>query len=137
MSRPRQKIPVNGPQGGLPGAFAALNGLAFPAAVDQNIPASIDAGASPSEGPSGGRQVPAGRVVLARLKAQRAGKVVITISGFGSCHRDTDIEELARRIRVQCGCGGTVSARVIEVQGDQAPRIRAFLEAEGFRVAGV
>jgi translation initiation factor 1 len=63
--------------------------------------------------------------------------VVICIAGFPSGFSDADIEGLARKLRSRCGCGGTVSGRVVEVQGDQAERVRAFLESEGFQVAGI
>ena len=47
------------------------------------------------------------------------------------------IEELSRKLRKACGCGGTVREREIEIQGDQPDKIRALLENEGFRVAGI
>ena len=47
------------------------------------------------------------------------------------------IEELARKLRNACGCGGTTRQRSIELQGDQVARIRSLLEEEGFKVAGI
>ena len=47
------------------------------------------------------------------------------------------LEELARRLRAACGCGGTLKGRTIEMQGDQPARIRELLEQDGFTVAGV
>jgi len=47
------------------------------------------------------------------------------------------IEELARKLRHACGCGGTTRQRSIELQGDQPARIRSLLEEEGFKVAGI
>jgi len=47
------------------------------------------------------------------------------------------IEELARKLRNACGCDGTTRQRRIELQGEQAAKIRSFLEGEGFQVAGV
>jgi translation initiation factor 1 len=78
-----------------------------------------------------------GRVVLQRETAQRGGKTVIVIKDFASHLPESVIETIARRVRSACGCGGTVKDRRIEIQGDQAGRIRALLEAEGFEVAGV
>jgi len=75
-----------------------------------------------------------GRIVLRREKAHRGGKTVIVASGF---HDGIELESLARRAKQSCGCGGTVSGREIELQGDDAGRVRAFFEREGFRVAGV
>ena len=47
------------------------------------------------------------------------------------------IEELARKLRNACGCGGTTRQRAIELQGNQVARIRSLLEEEGFKVAGI
>ena len=77
-----------------------------------------------------------GRVVLRREKAHRGGKTVLLVDGFGDQHTEAAIEALGKRLRSGCGCGGTVRGRVVEVQGDQPSRVRAFLEAEGFQVAG-
>ena len=84
-----------------------------------------------------GRVWKMGRVILRREKAHRGGKVVIVVDEFGSHLPTSVIEETARRVRAACGCGGTVKDRRIEVQGDQAAKVRGVLEAEGFRVAGV
>jgi translation initiation factor 1 len=91
--------------------------------------------------PSGGNVVPApkamGRVVLRRETAHRGGKTVIVIHDFASSISTQSIEELARKLRRDCGCGGTTRQRMIEIQGNHADKIRSILEQEGFRVAGV
>jgi translation initiation factor 1 len=135
MSRPRQRIPVNGPQGGLPGAFAGLHvdGLT---SSDNESQEQLSPEKAERDGGESGRSRSKGRVILRRLTAHRGGKVVIAIDGFDTHHTEADIEAFARRLRAHCGCGGTVSGRVVELQGDQVFRIRAFLEAEGFRVSG-
>ena len=78
-----------------------------------------------------------GRVVLRREKAHRGGKTVIVVHDFPPSIPMSVIEELARKLRNACGCGGTTRQRSIELQGDQPARIRALLEEEGFKVAGV
>jgi len=125
MASPSKRISTNGPQGGLNPAFASLqlDGLpAGPAAVQPEAAPPID--------------VKPGRVVLRREKAHRGGKTVLLVDGFGPQHTEAAIEALGKRLRSGCGCGGTVRGRVVEVQGDQPSRVRAFLEAEGFQVAG-
>jgi translation initiation factor 1 len=91
--------------------------------------------------PLGSPEVPAhspkGRVVLRRETAHRGGKTVIIIDDFPSSHSTQSIEELARKLRRMCGCGGTTRQRMIEIQGNHAEKIRAILEQDGFRVAGV
>ena len=78
-----------------------------------------------------------GRVVLQRETAHRGGKTVIVIKDFATHLPVSVIENIAERVRSACGCGGTVKDKRIEIQGDQVPKIRAVLEAEGFEVAGV
>ncbi len=80
-----------------------------------------------------------GRIVLRRERAQRGGKTVVVVSDFELRISDAEIEGFARKARQACGCGGTVREREreIELQGDNAPKIRAYFEGAGFRVAGV
>jgi translation initiation factor 1 len=92
---------------------------------------------APSASASAARITKPGRVVLRRETAHRAGKVVIVIDDFAPHIGLATIEELGRRLRQTCGCGGAVRQRAIELQGDQIAKIRSFLEAEGFQVAGV
>ena len=78
-----------------------------------------------------------GRVVLCRETAHRGGKTVIVVHDFPPQTSGAFIEELATKLKKACGCGGTIKDRTIEIQGDQPAKIRALLEAEGFRIAGV
>ena len=78
-----------------------------------------------------------GRVVLRREKAQRGGKTVVVVSDFDVRISDAEIEDFARKARQACGCGGTVRGREIELQGDNAAKVRSYFEGAGFRVAGV
>ena len=78
-----------------------------------------------------------GRVVLRRETAQRGGKTVIVIHDFATHLPMSVLEAIAKKVRMACGCGGTVKGRTIEIQGDQPAKIRMLLDAEGFEVAGV
>ena len=78
-----------------------------------------------------------GRVVLRREKAHRGGKTVIVVHDFAPQITGKQIEDLATQLKKSCVSGGAVKDREIEIQGDQPGKIRALLEAEGFRVAGV
>lgn len=78
-----------------------------------------------------------GRVVLRRETAHRGGKMVIVVHDFAPSIPMSVIEELARKLRNACGCGGTTRQRAIELQGNQVARIRSLLQDEGFRVAGI
>jgi translation initiation factor 1 len=80
---------------------------------------------------------PLGRVVLRRETAHRGGKTVIVIHDFAHDISNDSIEQLGRKLRQACGCGGAIKQRTIEIQGNHVARLRELLEAEGFRVAGV
>jgi translation initiation factor 1 len=111
--------------------FAALDSASLPAGETAPTPQAQDkfqAAAKPSR---------FGRVVLRREKAHRGGKTVIVIHDFAPNISYSYIETLAGKLKATCGCGGTTRERVIEIQGKQPARIRALLEQEGFRVAGV
>jgi translation initiation factor 1 len=126
-----KKIHTNpSPTKGLGNPFAALEGLALPPG-----PAVLPELEMREVAPLQVRK--RGRVVLRREKSRRGGKTVVVVSDFEPQITDTEIEDLARRVRKTCGCGGTVTGREIEVQGDQPARVAAFFSAEGFRPAGV
>lgn len=121
-----KKIPVS--QSQQPLAVNPFAGLAL-----EGLPPGSEAPQAPNPAGTG----PRGRVVLRREKAHRGGKTVVVVDGFDPALSDEAIREFARRARQACGCGGTVSGRAIELQGDDSARVRRFFELEGFRVAGV
>lgn len=121
-----KKIPVSAPQAPLASPFAGL--------TLENLP----------EGPSEPLVVPAQpaskkrhRIVLRKETSHRGGKAVIVAGQFPTHLTPEDLENLARRAKQSCGCGGTLHGREIELQGNQPARIRAFFEKEGFQVAGI
>jgi translation initiation factor 1 len=125
----KQKIDLTPTGTGLNNPFAALEAEGLPAGPATPPPAASD---SEPKKPS-----KFGRVVLRKEKAHRGGKTVIVIYDFAPNISYSYIESLAGKLKAACGCGGTTKERTIEIQGDQPGRIRALLEEEGFRVAGV
>jgi translation initiation factor 1 len=77
-----------------------------------------------------------GSVKLQRETAHRGGKTVIVVKDFATHLPPSVIENVAKKLKAACGCGGTVKEKHIEIQGDNAAKIRAELEAEGFKVGG-
>ena len=121
----KTRIDTSGKQGALQSPFAALQIDGLP-----------DGPANPPE-EKNEQPRKNGRVVLRREKARRGGKTVVVVYDFEPQISDEAIEEFARKARQSCGCGGTVREREIELQGDNAPKVRAYFESAGFRVAGI
>jgi len=126
-----KKDKARSPAGGPPELNRPFAGLQI-----AGLPPGPAAGPPPAS-PAPARKPKPGRVVLRRETAHRGGKVVIVIDDFAPGISLASIEELGRRLRNACGCGGTIRQRSIELQGNQAAKIRAFLEDEGFQVAGI
>jgi translation initiation factor 1 len=73
-----------------------------------------------------------GRVDIKREKGGRGGKTVTVIDGFTGIGLP-EKEQLAKRMRAACGCGGTVKEGRIEIQGDQRDVAAKILTEAGFR----
>jgi translation initiation factor 1 len=123
----KKKIPLTSEPTTLNAAFSGLSLPDLPAGPPEPV---IDP-ASPQS------RWKMGKVNLQRETAHRGGKTVIVIKDFASHLPLSVIETVAKRVRSACGCGGTVKDKRIEIQGDNAAKIRAVLEAEGFQVGGV
>jgi translation initiation factor 1 len=73
-----------------------------------------------------------GRVDIKRETGNRGGKTVTVVTGFVGIGLP-EKEQLAKKMRAACGCGGTVKDGQIEIQGDQREKIAAILAEAGFR----
>ena len=122
---PKKRIDTQAPQPGLNAAFSQLNLGGLPPGPETPAPAPAP------------RPTRLGRVVLRRETAHRGGKTVIVIDGFSEHLSEEFITALGKKLRAACGSGGTQRGRVLEVQGEHAPKIRELLAEEGFQVAGV
>jgi translation initiation factor 1 len=78
------------------------------------------------------RRAAASRDGAARVRretAGRGGKTVTVV--FGLALDDTALASLGKRLRTQCGTGGSVRDGRIELQGDHVERAIAALAAAG------
>jgi translation initiation factor 1 len=128
MSADGGKISTDGGQGLGHNPFAALSGAGLPQA---KILAGLGEPGKP------GSATPAtaknrGRVDIRRETGNRGGKTVTVIDGFVGIGLP-EKEQLAKKMRNACGCGGTVKDGAIEIQGDQREKIAAILSEAGFR----
>jgi translation initiation factor 1 len=72
---------------------------------------------------------------IARDRKRRAGKTVTVVSGLR--HDPATLEALLKKLKQQCGAGGTLKDGEIEIQGDHRERVAAVLAAMGYKVKHV
>jgi translation initiation factor 1 len=117
------RTPTEGGQGLGQNPFAHLDSAGLPAS-----PAPTARTAAAPAAPAKNR----GRVDITREKGGRGGKTVTVVDGFTGIGLP-EKENLAKRMRAACGCGGTVKEGRIEIQGDQRETIARILSEAGFR----
>lgn len=136
MSAGDGKISTDGGQGLEQNPFAALSAAGLPVAPK----AVLDRAAANAAGNPGrlGTAAPTsqtrnrGRVDIRRETGNRGGKTVTVIDGFAGIGLP-EKEQLAKKMRAACGCGGTVKDGAIEIQGDQRETVARILAEAGFR----
>lgn len=66
------------------------------------------------------------KIRVDRVK-RRFGKIVTVISGI-----ENDTKDIAKKLKEEFACGGTVKNNTIELQGDHARKVKEKLIALGF-----
>jgi translation initiation factor 1 len=120
------KIPTGGGQSLGQNPFAQLSAAGLPAAPSSPPPTAASArGAAPAERNRG-------RVDVRRETGGRGGKTVTVVDGFTGIGLP-EKEQLSKKMRAACGCGGTIKDGAIEIQGDQRETVARILREAGFR----
>jgi translation initiation factor 1 len=135
----KEKISTDGGEGLGQNPFASLSNAGLPANARNRMPdtgkptADASSAGSPIRNQSEGRnQKNRGRVDIRRETGGRGGKTVTVVDGFVGIGLP-EKEQLAKKMRAACGCGGTVKEGSIEIQGDQRETVARILSEAGFR----
>ncbi|MEI8088235.1 MAG: translation initiation factor [Opitutaceae bacterium] len=107
--------------------FAVLSGAGLP-----NMPVQPVAVGAVTSATSSKPEKNRGRIDVRRETGGRSGKTVTVVDGFIGIGL-SEKEQLCKKMRGACGCGGTVKEGRIEIQGDQRETIARILSQAGFR----
>jgi translation initiation factor 1 len=121
-----RKIPTDGSGGLGQNPFVDLSAAGLPAG------AKPSASAKPASDKPAAPEKNRGRVDIRRETGNRGGKTVTVIDGFAGIGL-LEKEQLAKKMRAACGCGGTIKDGAIEIQGDQRETVARILTDAGFR----
>jgi len=69
---------------------------------------------------------------LHRESGGRGGKVVSVVKNL--VLTEEDLKSLAKKLKQECGSGGTVKDGMIEIQGEHRPRMAEVLQKLGYKV---
>jgi translation initiation factor 1 len=124
----KPKHPTDGGRELAQNPFGALSAAGLPAGI------GLTAGlaARSTAGPAKPEQKNRGRVDILRETGGRGGKTVTVVTGFIGIGQP-EKEQLAKKMRAACGCGGTVKDGQIEIQGDKREQVAKILSEAGFR----
>ena len=86
------------------------------------------------EGPVGTKSLPPQEqtAYLHRESSGRGGKAVTVVKNLVLSVED--LKALARKLKHECGTGGTIKDGLIEIQGEQRERIAEVLRELGYKV---
>lgn len=77
--------------------------------------------------------VPPGKqTARVNVEKRKHGRLMTIVRGLAAS--DNDLPDLLKQLKNACGAGGTIDEDLIEIQGDQAERVRATLSKIGYRV---
>ncbi|QUX95899.1 stress response translation initiation inhibitor YciH [Marinomonas sp. CT5] len=71
-----------------------------------------------------------GKVLIALETKGRKGKGVTVVTGLPLA--EDMLKNLGKKLKTQCGTGGSVKDGQIEIQGDNRQKVKELLEKEGF-----
>ena len=68
--------------------------------------------------------------ITIQLETRKFGKITTVIAGIG---KEVNIKEIAKKLKNEMACGGTVKNGVVELQGNHIRKIKPALIRLGFK----
>ena len=84
-----------------------------------------------NEKPAVSHASPDGIVRIQRETKGRGGKAVTVLHGFDM--EDSELKNFAKKLKQQCGTGGTAKEGKIEIQGDHRQKLLDYLTSQGIK----
>ncbi len=66
--------------------------------------------------------------IQVRTEKKKFGKLITIVSGF----QDVDLKSIAKSLKQDLACGGTVKDNEVELQGDHSKKVKKSLAKLGF-----
>jgi translation initiation factor 1 len=79
-----------------------------------------------------GLKPPSEQTAKVSVEKRKKGKLVTVVRGLSPA--ESDLAALLTQLQTACGAGGSVQDNGLEVQGDHAQRVRAFLQDLRYRL---
>ena len=73
------------------------------------------------------------KIKIHKEKKGKKGKTVTVISGFG-LENTSQIGNLLKKLKENCGTGGSLNDQGIQLQGDMQDKVKVFLLKEGYAI---
>jgi translation initiation factor 1 len=68
--------------------------------------------------------------IRVRLETRKWGRAVTIIEGIDD--KDTNLGELAKKLKTFCACGGTAKNNQVILQGDHRDKVQSYLVQRGY-----
>lgn len=68
------------------------------------------------------------------LEKRKKGKIVTLVKGLAEGTPEPHLTELQKKLKNQCGTGGSVKKGVIELQGDHVDSVKSKLNELGYKI---
>ncbi len=68
------------------------------------------------------------QTITVTTEKRKFGKIQTIVTGL----KDVDIKEIAKKLKSELACGGTIKGKTIELQGNHKGKIKPILKEEGF-----